>query len=213
MTRVWTFWPAAQYFEAMPLRDTLVVGSLLLLPFSLAAHPHVWITARAELVMDEGYLEKLKVEWTFDELFTNLLLLDHDRDGDRQFSGDESTAVKKGYFDNLATSGYFAHLSLGKTALPVRAVTDFTVTVNAKGQAVYRFSIPLGQRLDAKSTFRFGLYDESFFTDMVFEKTSPVKVTQTGKGNSVLQIAPDKAKAFYGGQVVPVYATVTWGPS
>jgi ABC-type uncharacterized transport system substrate-binding protein len=171
----------------------------------------VWITARAEVVMSDGYLDKLKVEWTFDELFTNLLLLDYDRNADHQLSPREGAAIKAGYFDNLASSGYFSHLSLGKTVIPVSTVTEFEVVVNSKGQAVYRFTIPLGQRVDAKTPFRFGLYDETFFTDMVFDKSQPVKVTQTGNGKSALQIAPDKSEAFYGGQVVPVYATVTWG--
>ncbi len=197
----------------MSLRETLAVGSLLLLPFSLAAHPHVWITARAELVMDAGYLEKLKVEWTFDELFTNLLLLDYDRNADRRLSAEESLGVKSGYFDYLVSSGYFTHLSLGKTAIPVPRVSEFEAVINAKGQAVYRFSIPLGQRIDARTPFRFAMYDETFFTDMVFDKASPVKLTQKGGGKSRLQVAPDKTQAFYGGQVVPVFATVNWGPS
>jgi ABC-type uncharacterized transport system substrate-binding protein len=56
-------------------------------------------------------------------------------------------------------------------------------------------------------------YDDSFFTDMVFEKSNPValRVTDGGKASSSLQ--PNKSKTYYGGQVTPVYAVITWSPS
>ena len=186
---------------------------LVVLPSLAFAHPHVWVNTKVEVVLVAGYLEKLQVEWSFDELFTQMVLMDNDANGDGQLNAAESAQVKKTYFDNLKGYNYFAHLRLGKTELTIPAVTEFKATINAAGRAVYRFSLAVGQRLDAKTAFAFGFYDETFYTDMVFDKRDPVVLTVTEGGKASVVVKPNPAKAFYGGQVVPVEAKVSWRPS
>jgi ABC-type uncharacterized transport system substrate-binding protein len=176
------------------------------------AHPHVWVSTRAQVVLVGGYLDKVQVTWSFDELFTSLVLMDNDANSDGQLSSAEVANVRRTYFDNLKGYDYFAHLSLGKRSLPV-TVTEFNATITAAGNAVYTFVIPVGQRLDTKTAFSFAFYDESFYTDMVFEKQEPVRLEVTEGGKANFLIKPNPAKAFYGGQVVPIEAVVSWRPS
>ena len=186
---------------------------LAFLPTLAFAHPHVWVNTKVEVILVAGYLEKLQVEWSFDELFTSMVLMDNDADGDGQLSAPESSNVKRTYFDNLKGYNYFAHLRLGKTELVIPTITEFRAAINAEGRAVYRFSVPVGQRLDAKTAFAFGFYDESFYTDMVFDKKDPVVLTVSEGGKATVVVKPNLAKAYYGGQVVPIEANVSWRPS
>lgn len=185
---------------------------LLLLPVSAWAHPHVWVDVRAEVTVAGGYVEGVWAQWTFDDVFSSLILADHDADGNGKFSAQENLAVKKGYFDNLKNYQYFSHLAFGGKDLPVPEPQKFQASVAPGGRVCYRFFLPLGLRLDAKSALAVSFYDDSFFTDMVFEKKSPLVLTVTDGGKAVAALKPDKTKTFYGGQITPVYYFISWSP-
>jgi ABC-type uncharacterized transport system substrate-binding protein len=77
---------------------------------------------------------------------------------------------------------------------------------------VYRFFLPLGLRLDAKTPLAVSFYDESFFTDMVFDKASPVALQVTDGGKASFSLKKDPSKTFYGGQITPTFALISWSP-
>lgn len=182
-------------------------------PLSAWAHPHVWSEVRAEVTVSAGYIDGLWTVWTFDEVFSQLILADHDTDGDGKISDKENTALKKGYFDNLKSYQYFTHLGLGTKSLVVPVPQKFTASVVKNGQVEYRFFLPLGVRLDAKTPLAVSFYDDSFFVDMVFEKKLPVTLKITDGGKAEVGLRPDKTKTYYGGQVTPTFAFITWKPS
>ncbi len=184
-----------------------------LLPHPLLAHPHVWADVRTEITVEAGYVEGLWSTWTFDEVFSQVILMDHDTDGNGRFSAPENTILKKGYFDNLRIYRYFTHLALGSRSLETPTPNQFQGSVTSDGRVVFRFFLPLGLRLDAKTPLAVSFYDDTFFTDMIFDKKSPVnlKVTDGGKASFVLR--PDKSKTYYSGQVTPTYAFISWSPS
>jgi ABC-type uncharacterized transport system substrate-binding protein len=178
----------------------------------LWAHPHVWVEVKAEVAVEAGYVEGVWTEWTFDDAFSQLILMDNDTDANGKLSAPESAAVKKGYFDNLKSFQYFSHFDLGARTLETPVPTKFTASTTAEGRVVYRFFLPLAVRLDPKNALAVSFYDDSFFTDMVFEKKNPVTLTATG-GKASLAFRKDPKKTFYGGQITPTFAYVTWGPS
>jgi ABC-type uncharacterized transport system substrate-binding protein len=177
------------------------------------AHPHVWADVKAEVSVAAGYIDGIWAQWTFDEVFSQLILADNDPDSSGGFTKAENAAVKKGYFDNLKNYQFFSHFILGGKDLAVPEPQNFQASVTPSGRVVYRFFLPLGIRINAKLPLFVSFYDDSFFTDMVFEKNSPVvlKVTDGGKASVALQ--PNKAKTYYAGAVTPIYAVIQWGPS
>jgi len=184
---------------------------LVLVGFPLSAHPHVWVDVKAELAVNSGYLDGVWTEWTFDDAFSQLILADHDPAGTGKIDAQTSAAVKRGYFDNLRAYGYFTHLGLGTRVLEVPVPQKFVASVTPDQRVKYRFFLPLGVRLDAKTPFAVSFYDESFFTDMVFDKKSPVALSVTG-GRGSVAIRPDRSKTFYGGLVTPTFAFISWSP-
>lgn len=190
-----------------------LVSLLLALGGPLVAHPHVWADVKAEVSVAAGYVEGVWTDWTFDEVFSQLILMDHDLNGNGKVEEKELPALKKGYFDNLKGYRYFTHLRLGAKKLDIPAPTRFTATVSSQGRVTFRFFVPLGLRLDAKTPLAMAFYDDTFFTDMVFSKSGPVtlKVTDGGKGSVALRADP--TQSYYSGQVVPTFAFITWSPS
>lgn len=185
-------------------------GTLLCSP--LTAHPHVWADVKAEVTVAAGFVEGIWTQWTFDEVFSQLILSDHDADGDGALNPRESASVQKGYFDNLKLYAYFTHLGLGSRKLDVPPPQKFEAAVQG-GRITYRFFLPLGLRLDAKTSLAIAFYDDSFFTDMVFEKKNPVALKVTDGGKASVAFRKDPSKTYYGGQVTPTFAFISWGPS
>lgn len=76
------------------VKSALVLLSLL--PAPALAHPHVFVDASVETIFDgEGRLVALRIGWTYDELFSLMLVEDgqHDTDGNGAVSEAEMTAL------------------------------------------------------------------------------------------------------------------------
>jgi len=194
------------------------LGALALVFVSLSAtpawsHPHVWADVKAEVSVAAGYVEGVWAVWTFDEVFSQLILADHDTDSNGQIGPQENLTIKKGYFDNLKDYQFFTHLGLGTKKLAVPLPQKFQAGTTGDGRITYRFFLPLGLRLDAKTSLAVSFYDESFFTDMVFEKNNPVVLKVTDGGKASLTLKKDASKTYYGGQMVPTFAVIFWSPS
>jgi ABC-type uncharacterized transport system substrate-binding protein len=168
---------------------------------------------KAEVTVAGGYIEGVWTVWTFDDVFSQLILADNDPGGTGKIGTAANASIKKGYFDNLKAYGYFSHFAMGPRTLEIPVPQKFQASITPEGRVAYRFFLPLGVRLDAKTTFAVSFYDDTFFSDMVFEKKSPVLLKVTDGGKASFVIKPDKSKTFYGGQVTPTYAFISWSPS
>ena len=70
-----------------------------------AAHPHIWIEAKASLQMDKRRIVAVTQEWTFDAFFSAALIKDFDKNGDGRFSADEIGEMRKNAFAALKDFG------------------------------------------------------------------------------------------------------------
>jgi ABC-type uncharacterized transport system substrate-binding protein len=186
---------------------------LLCLTNALWAHPHVWVEVKAEVTVAAGFVEGVWTDWTFDDEFSQLILADNDPGGTGKVDAKMNLSIKKSYFDNLKTYSYFSHFILGKRDLEIPAPQKFQASIGPQGKVTYRFFLPLGIRLDAKTPLAVSFYDDSYFTDMEFTKKAPLTLTVTDGGKAAVTFHPEKSKTFYGGQVTPIYAYISWSPS
>ncbi len=177
----------------------------------LAGHPHVWIDVRAEVVLGKSVVDGVWTEWTFDDLFSQMILTDNDPKGTGRVDAKMSASIKKGYFDNLKNFDYFSHFYVGAKPLKVPEPQKFEASITPEGKVRYRFYLPLGAALGS-STFSVSFYDDSYFTDMVFQKADPVVLTGASDHIS-MTLKPDRSRSYYGGAVTPVYAVISRTPS
>lgn len=76
------------------------------------AHPHVWITARAEVDYAEGRVVALRHAWTFDPAYSAFITQGLDRNGDGTLTPDELSGLAAENTANLAEFGYFTKLKV-----------------------------------------------------------------------------------------------------
>jgi ABC-type uncharacterized transport system substrate-binding protein len=169
----------------------------------LQAHPHVFISSLVAVDFDGTSLSRISVDWTFDELFSQMIAADYDRGKKGSFTEAEAEALKKGAFDNLRNYHYFLALYLNGKPLALPAIRDFKPTLRA-GRLVYSFSLPLALPIAASgSELRITIYDDSYY--VAFDKMSPSDVA-VRSGDSIaaaISIEKTKVKAEWPGQFMP----------
>ena len=181
-----------------------LVASILisLLPALAAfAHPHVFITSHLGIDLEDTSQARISVEWTFDELFSQMISADYDRGKKGSFTEAEAAALKKGAFDNLRNYHYFLALSLDGKALPLPPIQDFRPSLR-EGKLVYSFALAFAYPA-APGVIRITIYDDSYY--VAFDKLSPTDITvrpppELGVGVS---IEKTKVHAEWPGQFMP----------
>jgi ABC-type uncharacterized transport system, periplasmic component len=186
-------------------RSVLVLVSLLAASVpSATAHPHVFINNRMTVTFDDGILQGISFTWTFDEMFSNMILSDYDPQHTGQFDPARSKALKAGAFDNLQNYHYFITLAVGKKPVDHFKVEQFAPSVADKNKLVYNFFVPLKvpvQQTD--QTVRLTVYDDSYY--VAFDLLHLPDVTmQAGPDITCnLSIEKTKVKPLWPGQFMP----------
>ncbi|MDQ0448203.1 DUF1007 family protein [Methylobacterium aerolatum] len=76
------------------------------------AHPHVWVTARAQLVYAEGKVTGVRHSWSFDPEYSSFVTQGLDADKDGKLTPAELAPLAATNTENLAEFGYFTKLKV-----------------------------------------------------------------------------------------------------
>jgi ABC-type uncharacterized transport system substrate-binding protein len=160
--------------------------------------------ARIDFVFDGTSLTGITVHWTFDDMFTEMILLDYDRNKNRRLEPAEIKDIEKNAFSNLRHYNYFTWVMIDGREREVTAVRDFTCRLDENKKLVYSFFVPLD--LVARPTVRevrASSFDVEYFSDIVLAKNNTARVL---KGESVAASVRQRkhpTKKIFGGTIVP----------
>ncbi len=192
-------------FTILRLKKPAVAVALLVAAFaSLAAHPHVWIDGFVEVRVDDSRIAAVRAHWTFDPFFSEMIVLDFGPVSNGTFTDRQIEAIRRNAFDNLRHYSYFTSLEINGRKIPVEQVERFRASITEEGFLRYSFDIPINASLSGQSTtVRIAMYDESYFTDIVFERNYARVLTEG--------IAPRRyRKRLLSEQhIIPVWGPVT----
>lgn len=149
-----------------------IAVSLLAVAFaSLSAHPHVWIDSFVEVRVDDSRIEAVRAHWTFDPFFSEMIVLDFGPVTNGSFSERQIEAIRLNAFENLRHYGYFTSLEINGRRIAVERVERFRAAITEDGSLRYSFDVPVDVSFSGPSTtIRIGMYDESYFTDIIFAR-------------------------------------------
>lgn len=181
------------------------VVALLTLPlYPLLSHPHVWIDAHSEVYFEGGRLDRVVHHWTFDELFTESILLDYDGNRNRRIEERERRDIEAYAFTNLRYYDYFTHLVVEGRQVPITEVKDFNARVE-NNRLVYSFTIPLDLNVDRGwQRVNLGVWDDTYFVEVSY--ASPAVAVYGARESGIeidLAMQENPGEAYWGGFVVP----------
>ena len=142
------------------------------------AHPHVFVTAKAEVVYDQGRITAIQHHWTFDEFYTAMAIQGLDVNNDGIYSREELAELAKVNMEGLKEFDYFTFAKLADKKVVFAAPLDPWLE-HKDGILTLHFKLPLKEPLPADAAgFQFAIYDPSFF--IAFELAKGDAVTLAG---------------------------------
>jgi ABC-type uncharacterized transport system substrate-binding protein len=180
--------------------------ALLFLAVALpvTAHPHVFIDNRMTVVFDNGVLKGISFRWTFDDVFSNMILADYDPRRTGKLTDAQSRALKQGAFDNLSNYHYFVAFWIGKKPLRQFTIEQFTPSVVDGRSLIYSFFVPLSIPVTStEQTILVTVYDDSYYVAFDILRAGDVTVAGGGHVDCALSVQKTQVKPEWPGQYMP----------
>jgi len=116
--------------------------TFLLTSIALFAHPHVFIDVHPKINIKNNKATSVSVQWKFDLMTSSMLMMDYDKNQDRQFSKKEIANLKKSAMRAFEKNDYYLKIkSSDEEGSKVQKVDNFTVTIDELGRVVYSFDL------------------------------------------------------------------------
>lgn len=166
------------------MRRMLLSTVLACLGVPVGAHPHIFVEAGVEIVLDEaGQLTGIRLSWTYDEFFSFMLTSDLglDMDGDLTMTNEELTTLAGQVLDWPTEFGGDLYLTQRDQQIALGPRGDASVDY-VDGQVIERHFRPLAEPLDPSWPVAVQVFDPYYY---VAYEISPQIVMQGGSGCSV----------------------------
>jgi ABC-type uncharacterized transport system substrate-binding protein len=143
--------------------------SILLLSTFLYAHPHCFIDVHPTINKNS-----ITLKWVFDEMSSQMLIMDFDANHDTKISKKESQTIYKEAFIHLKEYKYYTYFLNKKNKMPTPDATNFSASIQD-----FRLAYTFTLSLDAKTT-SIEFYDEDMYSAFVIENEF-IKLQDTNK--------------------------------
>ncbi len=155
------------------------------------AHPHVWVTAKEQILFGPGgKILGFRHAWTFDEMYSAFATQGLGKDG-KPPTKEELAPLAKTNVESLAEFQYFTLAKTGPKMYEFGAPKDYELEADDKKLVTLRFTLPLKEPISAKKPFTFMVYDPTYFVDIELEKADPVTLKDAPPGCSLTTLRPD----------------------
>jgi ABC-type uncharacterized transport system substrate-binding protein len=152
------------------MRYILILSFLYTLLFS---HPHVFIDVKFDIAINQNSSD-IDVFWYFDEMTSNLLLMDFDQNRNNKLEKEEIAFLKQESFDNLKEFNYYISPHQKNKKLKFSEPQNFTAYIEG-AKLVYKFSISTNIDLSIKE-LKIGCFDEENLTSFHLSEDIKIKI-------------------------------------
>jgi ABC-type uncharacterized transport system substrate-binding protein len=157
------------------LHPILLAGTFALGATTAQAHPHVWITARSELVYaPDGSISGVRHAWTFDDMFATYALQGIETKTKDVYSREELAPLAQTNVESLKEFAYFTFAKADGKKEKFREPVDYYLDYDNTALTLH-FTLPLTAPVKPKQLV-LEVYDPSFFIDFSLADKNPVKL-------------------------------------
>lgn len=168
----------------------------------VSAHPHVFITTSLSFVFAGEHVSGVRVEWSFDQVYSSTFLWDFDLDGDGTFSAEEVTNIDQNGFANLRDYHFLSYVWVDEAEVAAIEPQDFDATMDETGALVFRFLIPLPEPVDPRrSVVSAELVDRENYFDMALSE-DPARLENAPSLPCSISTVDDIENPYYFGLLI-----------
>lgn len=182
-------------FARFSTRSVLPVLALLWWHVPAAAHPHVWVTVRDVVVIENNQIKGVEHEWTFDDMYTAMAIEGLDKNGDGKYSREELQELAQTNIDGLKDFENFTYAKIAGMKVLFGAPKDYYLEYD-KNLLRLHFFLPLAKPIAVTTPhFRVTVTDPSYFISFDFDKELPVKLAKGAPANCKASLAQEQESA------------------
>lgn len=171
----------------------LLLGAGLLLGASAAwAHPHVMVTAKAQIIYGkDGKVTAIRHAWAFDETYSVYAVQGLDADKNGILTSAELAELAKVNVESLAEFGYFTIAKANGKAQPFGAPFDYELAF-ANNVLTLTFTLPLASPAVANRSFGLEIADPTWFVAFTLAPGDDAVVLKDAPAGCVLKLTRPK---------------------
>jgi ABC-type uncharacterized transport system substrate-binding protein len=152
-----------------------LIGSLAFGAAAAAAHPHVWITAKSEVVYGpDGAMTGVRHAWTFDDMFSTYALQGITTKTKGVYTREELAPLAQTNVESLKEFGFFTFAKADGKKTKFNEPTDYYLEYKDSALTLH-FMLPLKAPVASKQ-LALEVFDPSYFIDFKFEDKDPIKL-------------------------------------
>jgi ABC-type uncharacterized transport system substrate-binding protein len=148
-----------------------------------AAHPHVFIEVKSEIVFDgAGKLAAVRHAWRFDEGYSAFATQGLDADGDGTLTVAELQPLAEINIESMVDYDYFTFVTAGEREIALAKPTEYWLQSDGGLLTLY-FTVPLAEAAEIRSLpASVEVYDPTFFVAFDFLESGAVDLVDAPSG-------------------------------
>lgn len=150
-----------------PLLAAMWCIALLFSTQAAFAHPHVWVTARSQLVFEANKLTAIRHSWTFDPAYSKYAIQGLATNPDGTINAEELADLARLNVENLHEFDYFTKAKANGKALAFTNPIEPSITLKDDALTLH-FTLPVDLPAQANRTLALEVYDPTYFVSFVF---------------------------------------------
>ncbi|WP_112664594.1 DUF1007 family protein [Microvirga flavescens] len=149
------------------------------------AHPHVWVTAKADVVFVDGKATGIRHSWAFDEGYSAYVTQGLDKNNDGKLTPDELQDLAKENTESLVDFDYFTVMKANGKKQAFDAPQNPGMAFE-DGKVVLSFFLPLKSPIPGGGAVSVDINDPSFFVFFELAKANDaIKMVGAPQGCSI----------------------------
>jgi ABC-type uncharacterized transport system substrate-binding protein len=143
-----------------------------------AAHPHVWVTVKSELLYaPDGTLKGVRHAWTFDDMFSTFATQGLEAKKKGEFTREELAPLAKVNVESLKEYDFFTYATANgqKIEFNEPAAGYYLVFNPKETELTLHFELPLKSPVKAKD-LNIEVFDREYFVDFSLADKDPIKL-------------------------------------
>ena len=153
----------------------LLAGAMALGAATAEAHPHVWITAKSEVVYaPDGSISGVRHAWTFDDMFSTYALQGIETKTKGVYSREELAPLAQVNVESLKEYDFFTFAKADGKKEKFLEPVDYFLEYKDSALTLH-FTLPLKAPAKPKE-LAVEVFDPSFFIDFKFADKDPIKL-------------------------------------
>ena len=148
-----------------------------------AAHPHVWVTSKAEIDYDSGRVAGIRHVWTFDKGYSAFVTQGLDANGDGTLSPEELQGLATENTHNLAEFAFFTKLKVAGKEQAFGPPREPRMAMEG-GRLTLSFLLPLASpAAQGRGVAALEVYDPTYFVSFgLAEGSDAARLTRAPTG-------------------------------